>query len=166
MIRDQRTMTGDRPHATVDDVRTYWAMWARERGFALRSGVTSRELTLRIDLEATVYVSAGCLVADCPNPECNGAAACWEQNPEACCLDCGTVFRPRWPTAEEMGGELREALDVLSLRPVPMWRNFRASHKDETVADLKAQNLAVGDAIPGGKSASGPHPLDPALVRG
>jgi hypothetical protein len=158
-------MTGNHPHQTVDDVTSYWHAHAAERGFRRHTGFVTHDLT-PTDLTSPVYISAGCYVADCPNHECNGAAACWKENPQACCLDCGTLFKPAWPTKKQIGGSLDDAVAILALRPVPLWRNFRASHKDETVADLKAQNLQMGDAIPGGKPAKGPHPLDPTLVRG
>lgn len=154
-------MTGDRPHETVDDVVSYWRAFAREKGFSLRAGVVSHELTWT-DRESEVYISASRLVADCPNPECNGAAACWRENPDACCLDCGTVFKLKWPPV----AELAEASAILLHRPMPLWRNWRASHKEETVQELKAQNLSYGDSIPGGKAPSGPHPLAPTIMRG
>lgn len=158
-------MTGDRHHETVSDVVSYWRAWAAERGFRRRvSGIIVRELNVT-ELESPVYISVGCYVADCPNRECNGAAAVWIENPQACCLDCGTVFKPVWPTKTQIGGEMADAVEVLSLRPNPMWRNFHPHKLGETVADLKAQNLAMGDAIPGGRAAKGPHPLDATLLR-
>jgi hypothetical protein len=163
-IADQRTMTGPHVHQTVEGVRSFWRAHAAERGFR-RGHLTVRDLTLT-DLESPVYISAGRYVADCPNPQCNGAAACWIENPEACCLDCGTLFTPRWPTPAEIGGDLHEAVEVLLQRPWSFWRNFRASHPEETIADLKAQNLVMGDGLPGGASAKGPHPLATTLVRG
>lgn len=166
-IRDQRTMCGPHVHETVGDVTSFWRAHASQRGFRRHSGLVARELD-HTDLESPVYISAGMWVADCPNRECNGAAACWIANPEACCLDCGTVFKPVWPTEDTIGGTLEEVVAVLAAphRAKPQWRNFRASHKGETLGDLKAQNLAMGDSIPGGRLAKGPHPLDSQLVRG
>lgn len=163
-IQDQRTTTGKREHVTVDDVRSFWRA-AAANGEIRHHGRPVEELRYS-DLKSTVYISAGRFVADCPFPTCNGGATCWVENPEACCLDCGTVFTPVWPTKKDLGGELEEAVEILALRPNPLWRNFRASHPGETIDDLKAQNLAVGDGLPGGKPAKGPHPLDPTLIRG
>lgn len=158
-------MVGHRVHASPEDVESEWRAWAVNLGFRRRTGLVSHDLTYT-DMKSRVYISGGMWVADCPKDGCNGAAACWVEHDKACCLDCGTVFKPAWPTAKEVGGSLEEAVAVLAGRAHPRWRNFRTpSNPAETVSDLKAQNVAMGDALPGGKPAKGPHPLDPSVMR-
>lgn len=150
-IQDQRTMTGHRVHASPDDVKSEWRARARSVGFHdPRSGRRTFELEYALELESDVHVSHGRYCADCPREGCGGAAAVWVENPEACCLGCGLVFTPRWPSVEEIGGAMGEVVEVLLLRPFASQRNFRASDKTETLADLKAQNALMGDPFVAG----------------
>lgn len=158
-------MTGQSLHASVADVVAYWLAHATNTGFLNRqSGHRIHELT-RTELQSDVYISAGRYVADCPNVACNSAAAAWTENPDCCCLACGTVFKPVWPDNDAR----LAAVEVLLERSNPDWRNWGSSpnrvsddtgHRYESVAELKAENLRMGDPLPGGRKASGAHPLD------
>jgi hypothetical protein len=125
-------MHGVTPHETPEQVRAFWEAFAESqrqagRPFELRSS--------RKKLHA--YVSDGRWVADCP--QCGGGVALWRENPEACCLDCGSVYsKIGWPGEDEVA----EAERVLAARPSNQlhWR----PHEGDTVEDLKVENLVRG----------------------
>lgn len=123
-IRDARTMH-PQAGATVDDHRTFWASHCAAHG-----------RTLRIDTRTlTAYISDGRWVASCPH--CNGGIACWDANPDGCCLDCGHVYRIKFP-ARHQDAELLLA----GRRPTEQhWE----AHLGETLRDLE---LEATDHIP------------------
>jgi hypothetical protein len=134
-------MTGSGTHTTVADVRASWEQWAAQNGFQaqLRGEPGDRVNELReLDDEVPARVEHGRWLADCPAIDCHGAAAAWPKNPHACCLDCGTVFPVKFPTS----GTISKAELVLAARPLENqgWN----PGDDETVADLKAENVTRG----------------------
>lgn len=145
-------MTGPTPHVSVDDIRSYWLAHATNTGFKSRTtGYSVHELTRVTDIRP-VYISAGRYVADCHNVACNSAAACWIENPECCCLACGTVFQPDWPPQPQR----LEAVAILELRPNPDHRNWGANPnrvspdtgtRYESPAELKVENLVRADPV-------------------
>lgn len=104
LILDQRHMLRrsdlDPPQVTVEDVQNFWVWFLTERHHP--------PMMPRPDEEGRTvvpYVNHGRWVADCP--ACNGGMACWEENPEACCLDCGRVYQvgePSLPGITRGGG--------------------------------------------------------------
>ncbi len=133
-------MIGAGTLATVADVRASWEAWAAQNGFQaqLRGEPGDRVNELReLDDEVSARVELGRWLAECPSIDCHGAAAAWPKNPRACCLDCGTVFPVKFPTS----GEISKAELVLAARPLD---NQGWNPGDESVADLKAENVTRG----------------------
>jgi hypothetical protein len=125
-------MHGAVPLASVEEVRAFWELYVE------RHRQAGRPLELhRSRKKLHAYVSDGRWVAECP--ECGGGVALWQENPEACCLDCATVYsKIGWPHERE----IMEAERVLAARPTNQlhWR----SHEGETVEDLKIENIVRG----------------------
>ena len=94
------------------------------------------------DVEVVPYINASRWVADCP---CGSGMFCWDQNPYACCLECGTRFKVLWQPPAERSAAIR----VLAGRPVDN-RNWdpRRVDKDgnmvETVEFLRRENALMG----------------------
>lgn len=145
-FRDQRTMTGSNVHSTPEEIRAEWERWAAQVGFE-RAEDTLKVYSLRSSSETLIAnVSTARWVADCPL--CNGGVALWIENPESCCLTCGTVYSAHdWPTAEEIA----EAEAILGVRPEEN-QAWRRDH-GETTTDLRAQNITHGYPIPSGAVA-------------
>lgn len=87
---DQREIYGH-PFANLAEVEAFWARFLHDH-----RGITSFTV---VDDELPAYVSAGRWVALCPY--CNAGIGCWDQNPRGCCLECGTVYRIRFPAPAE-----------------------------------------------------------------
>ncbi len=135
MIRDQRTMLGARLLSTPADVRAYWEAYASRLGIPL----------VAQDAEVVAYVNESRWVADCP--ACRGGIACWPENPQAACLECGGVFAVSFPPpAEVAAGEA-----ALSVRPAPETRNWNPLA--EAVDELIAENIERGLSAPEGDDA-------------
>jgi hypothetical protein len=135
VIRDQRQMSGVQSHASPESVHAFWEQYAERQR---QAGRADYKLT-RSRKKLVAYVSAARWVADCR--ECAGGVALWRENTQACCLDCGTVYQSiDWPDEDETV----EVEAVLAARPDDRARNW-ARQQDETLADLKAQNLMRGD---------------------
>lgn len=129
---------------TADDIEAHWQAWGDNRTqhrmlpFETAPG---RSKLHRSNATVDAYVSDGRWVADCPGGptgKCAGGMACWPEHERTCCLDCGTVYRVRFPAAHE----IREATEVLEARP-PEARHWHP-HRDETVSDLKRENVTRG----------------------
>jgi hypothetical protein len=134
-ILDQRVMTGARPLRTAEGVRQAWQTWSATEGF-IRHG--RRELSAElVDTGLTIkaYVNEGRWVADCPL--CAGGIATWPANPDAACLQCGSVYRVEHPSPEIV----REAEAALFARPV---RNRHWVPEAETTQDLRHDNIRRG----------------------
>ncbi len=123
-------MQGPTPLDTPEQVREFW------KGYAAKMRETGRPYTLtRSRRKLHAYVSDGRWVADC---ECGDGVALWRENPDACCLGCGTVYSNiEWPD------EIEEAERVLSARRSAGDRGWRP-HEGETLDDLKIENLTRG----------------------
>ncbi len=133
MIQDPRVLAGSGRLTTVADVRAAWARAAVDRGLRLHD----------TDDTVTAYVSRARWVADCPNPECSedgrGSEAAWPANNRWACLTCGVVCRAEFPSTADI-----EVADVvLSQRREVATRNW--DPRTETVVDLQAQNVLMGD---------------------
>jgi hypothetical protein len=135
IIRDQREMIGaDVRHETVADVEAAWEDWAERYGLSYRQrrGDNTRDLR-RSPKIVVAYISGGRWIADCPR--CNGGIAAWRENPRGACLDCGTIYRVKFPSKAES----ERAIAVLAERPDPTTRSWHV-HERETVDDLVAEN--------------------------
>lgn len=106
---------------TIEGAWTYW------RDFLSRNG---KRAPHRDDRTVPAYVSENRWCADCP--ACDAGIFCWSENPDACCLRCGSVFRVEWP-AEKAAAE-----KVLEDRP-PANRHWQP-HRGETVEKLEREN--------------------------
>ncbi len=62
--------------------------------------------------EVDAYINRARLLVDCP--ACNSGAYAWNRNPLACCLDCGLLFKVRFPSPFELSAAIR----LLAVRPV------------------------------------------------
>jgi hypothetical protein len=117
MILDQRHMY-DLPgkQRSVKDVVAYWREFADKNmathgtRFAQRPDAKAFRKSQK---QLVAYLNHSRWVADCPMPDCNGGIALWQDNPEACCLDCGTIFTNiKWPRETEMAKVLVAAVSV------------------------------------------------------
>lgn len=135
IIRDQREMVGaDVRHETVADVAAAWEDWAERYGLSYRQRRGDNTRDLRPSPKIVVaYISGGKWIADCPR--CNGGIAAWSDNPKGCCLDCGTIYRVKFPPK----AETERAISVLAERPDPLTRSWHVQ-RQETVDDLAAEN--------------------------
>jgi hypothetical protein len=134
-LLDQRAMTGARPQHSVEGVRQAWQLWGATEGF-VRGG--ARVLTTELvetGLTVTAYVNEGRWVADCPL--CGSGIATWPSNPDAACLQCGTVFRAKHPSP----AVVREAEAALLSRPL---RNRHWRPADESPQTLRQENIREG----------------------
>lgn len=118
-------MIGTTTLPTVDDIRAAWETAAVARGRELRS--SRQTLRARVDWNRWLV--------DCP---CGGAAAAWPEHDRACCLDCFTIHPVSFPDADERAA----AGKVLDQRPTDADRHW--DPRDESVADLKAENAVRG----------------------
>jgi hypothetical protein len=134
VIVDQRTgyglLGGD--STTVADVETLWETYCHRH---------DRPVVDRAD-EVVAYINASRWVADCP---CGGAMFCWDRNPRACCLDCGSRYPVRWQPPAVRAAVIR----TLAARPEPA-RNWDPRRVDEagelleTVEFLRRENVLMG----------------------
>jgi hypothetical protein len=128
-------MSGISQHNTPEEVQAYWRTFAlanREMHgfmFSQRRDATSFRTTRR---KLHPYLNHSRWVADCPMDECNGGLAVWKLNPQACCLDCGTIFTQiMWPPDKDI-----EAVEAFMLFvPFPDHRNWRPER--ENVAEMR-----------------------------
>jgi hypothetical protein len=133
MIRDQRHMSGAITHRSPAEVEAYWHLHADQmlerRGFMFANRQDANDFrTSTRKLEA--YLNHSRWVADCPMDDCNGGIALWQENPEACCLDCGTIFNTiTWPSETEMAKVLIAAISL----PFEEERNY--DPRRETAGD-------------------------------
>jgi hypothetical protein len=120
-------------HANVDDVRAAWQEWANAFGLPARGRTGDFSTDLRRSRKvATVHISAGNWVADCPG--CNGGVPGWPGHEDGCCLDCGTIWKLDYPPADEIS----ELVELLAVRP-PEQRNY-FPHKGETIEFVRREN--------------------------
>lgn len=112
----------------------FWRSFAAAPAFSGFLGRTSRDL-LESHAEIPAYVSAGRWVADCPTPGCNGGIACWPDNARACCLDCGYIFKVKFPNRDVID----RAQKTLLMRPEE-FQNWRPD-QGETPKVLEAENV-------------------------
>lgn len=133
IVVTQRDGYGGRTLHSVADVEAFWDQQVARR--------FDREPLLG-DVEVVPYINASRWVADCP---CGSGMFCWDQNPYACCLECGTRFKVLWQPPAERSAAIR----VLAGRPVDN-RNWdpRRVDKDgnmvETVEFLRRENVLMG----------------------
>jgi hypothetical protein len=130
-------MTGPAQHGTVADVRAYWQVWAAEHGFVGEHGLREPGELSFTGEAVTAYVDDSRWVAECLN--CRAGMAAWPDHDEACCLDCGHVYRVRFPHPRVR----RQLEELLNARPDPSTRWW---HPDVLeLADVKAANAVNGD---------------------
>ncbi len=134
MLRDQRTMSGIIQLETKEDVERFWYTFAANQNFPGFLGRASRDL---LDSAATIdaYVSAGRWVADCITPGCRGGISCWPDHVRACCLDCGYIFKVKFPRKDVIA----RAEASLLVRPEE-FQNWRPD-QGETPKVLEAENI-------------------------
>jgi hypothetical protein len=120
-ILDQRDIHGA---FTVDGQRDHWVRFLRDSRGGLAPIIDKRTIV--------AYVSDGRWVADCPH--CNDGIACWDENPQGCCLGCGHVYRVRFPDGH------KEAEIILTARPMQRNRNWHP-HRGETLDHLRDENF-------------------------
>ncbi len=113
-MRDQRHMSGSKQLSTVTQVTAFWE---------------SQTILKQTTRKAYAYVNGGRWVADCP--VCNGGIACWTENPDGACLDCGNVFKIGFPD------DIEQVEAALEKRPTPR-QNWLPG---ETIDMLNAENV-------------------------
>ncbi len=115
----------DQRHAyqceTVEEIETFWLEHLRVAPW------TNDPLD-----EVDAYINRARLLADCPG--CNAGAFAWNRNVFACCLDCGLLFKVRFPSPFVLSAATR----LLAVRPI-VNMNWNA-HKGETVEELEREN--------------------------
>lgn len=112
---------------TPEDARAYCEAFLAAHGTAARAIVPDgRTVSARVD--------AGRWIADCPH--CNDGIACWDGNPEGCCLGCGHLYAVRFPPPKIRA----EGVAALLERP-PGARFWRPDK--ETPARLRAENTLL-----------------------
>lgn len=141
MIRDSRTLYGERQHESAEQVEAHWQWFAQEKGrynptLGLREPPSDLAYS---DQPLEAYVSDSRWVADCP---CGGGLGCWPDHEKGCCYDCLTVYPITFPHPKAVA----TAEAVLLARPEPGTRNWRP-HEGETINDLKAENLMHGERL-------------------
>lgn len=145
MTKDQRHMLPGASEAqNADDIRQ---VWVNVLGDPRRP---NRQQPVPDGRTVTPYINQGRWVADCPN--CGSGIACWDRNPEACCLGnrCGHVYTVAWQPAAVRA----EVERVLAVR-LEDHQNWEAQ-RGETVEELKIENvLQLGV----------PHTERPSLLR-
>lgn len=109
------------------------------------------------DLRATVYVSWGLWVADCPRPGCLGAEHAGHAPLTGVvggltqsgfrCARCGLVCPSAWPD------NAQDIWTLLEQRPLPETRNWSPA---ETLGDLLAENVLHGITDPAALPEGGP----------
>ncbi len=118
----------DQRHAyrceTVADIEDFWLAALEQKNLTPR---TSDPLD-----EGDAYINRMRLLVDCPS--CNSGAYAWNRNPLACCLDCGLLFKVRFPSPFVLAAAVR----LLAVRPV-VNANWNA-HKGETLEELEREN--------------------------
>lgn len=135
VIVDQRTgygHSGGRA-ASVADVENLWEGFLAARGIGIQDQAG----------EVVAYINGSRWVADCP--VCGGGMFCWDRNPRACCLECGSRFQVRWELPA-----LRSAVIRALAARLPAHRNWDPRRLDadgmmvETVEFLRRENLLMG----------------------
>jgi hypothetical protein len=121
VIVDQRHAYGCE---TVEEIELFWLETLERSHVPLHA-------TDPLD-EVDAYINRARLLADCPG--CNAGAFVWNRNPLACCLDCGLLFKVRFPSPFVLAAAIR----LLAVRPVVNC-NWNA-HKGETVTELEREN--------------------------
>jgi hypothetical protein len=137
-ILDQRHMSGAFPLDTAEEVENFWRWAGEQRPFRRGSIVTSALYDASGDETLEAFVDGGRWVALCATEGCGGGVAAWPDHPRGCCLDCGVVYRVKFPPKRDRD----RAAAALAARPWSRraWRPDRG----ETVASLRAQNRANG----------------------
>jgi hypothetical protein len=131
-VFDQRHCTVG-AHGAEEAEDVFWQAWVPL--------LARRGLTPVVDpREVVPYVNHARWVADCP--ACNGGMHCWDRNPYACCLTCGTMFKVVWQSPHARA----EVVRLLAGR-VPTDRNWNA-HKGETAEELAIQNVLMQGVAP------------------
>lgn len=126
-------MYGARPQSAAE-IEALWRLRS-ERGFEMRGLATD---LLETGETIPAYVNIGRWVAECPG--CNGGIACWPDHPRGCCLDCGRVYKIRFPAKRS-----RERAEKLLLARSQLNRNWHP-HQRESVSELAAENEILLDA--------------------
>lgn len=132
IISDQRTGYATPDASTADDVFQIWEQFLERQG---------KEINVT-DAEVIPYINHSRWVADCT---CGGGMLCWDQNPYACCLDCGRRFNVRWQPPV-----LRAAVIRTIATRQPQHRNWdpRRVNADgtmiEDIAFLERENVLMG----------------------
>jgi hypothetical protein len=135
-------MSGLGVKRSAAEVRGFWEKYANDALFpGWVDGRQGRKLVTD-KRRPLVYVSDNRWVADCPN--CGGGIAVWSDHKEACCLDCGRIYRPQFPSK----AEAERVKEILRLRPF-VNRHWRRQ-EGETVEQLIAENIEMGVQAPGG----------------
>lgn len=143
-IRDQRTMVGPYSLFSPVEVRNAWTRLAGDPSFP---GFVNRNRE-RVFVNApqgwdppVARIDAARWLADCTNPDCNGAMACWPEHAQAACFDCGYIFNVTYPPPPVV----MEAIDALALRPE---LNRHWDPGTEEPSDLRQQNIQYGYPVP------------------
>lgn len=89
---------------------------------------------IKADHSVAPYINHSRWLADC---DCGGGMLCWDRNPYACCLTCGTFYEVDWPAPQVRA----EAVRLIATRNV-VNRNWD-HHKGETAQELMAQNILM-----------------------
>lgn len=118
---------------TVQDVEAFWEIQVARR--------LDRPIVLASEM-VTPYINSSRWVADCL---CGAGMLCWDQNPNTCCLGCGTAYFVSWQPPVLRSAVIR----VLAGRPEAN-RHWDPRRKDadgnmvETVEFLVRENLLMG----------------------
>lgn len=135
-------MIGMTPLESQADVVQAWNSYVSHPNFSgFIDGRPGRDL-IEDDREVIAYVSDGRWVADCPQTFCMGGIACWPEHKVACCLDCGHVYKVKFPSKKTR----EEAELILSQRPLEN-QNWRPD-LGEKVRMLAAENLQAQLGVP------------------
>lgn len=127
IIRDQREQYPV-PVESVADAVDYEEAWLERQGKIRKLDPEQRAVV--------PYISKSRWVADCP--ACNGGIACWDENPQGCCMTCGLVFKVAWQDPALRS----KAIRLLHGRP-HQWRDW---HAGESVERLAVENKVLFDA--------------------
>ena len=133
-------MSGEAWLRSPEQVQAWWHEFAARRQAQLGFRFPNRRDADRFRTsrkKLVAYMNHSRWVADCPMTNCNGGIAVWIENPQACCLDCGTIFSEvRWPSETDMARAMIEALNV----PFDEERNYdpRTEKAEDAVARMRA----------------------------
>lgn len=141
MVLDQRQMSGTSRLSSPEAVQEYWRVHARENqerhGFMFANRRDAdRFRTNRRKLKP--YLNHSRWVADCAMDDCNGGIAVWRENPQACCLDCGTIF-----TAIDWPDEMEDVEQTALLVPMPEERNWVPAREKANEARARLREEAL-----------------------